>query len=99
MNGREALQNLQNSSQLPDIIFLDLNMPLMNGRQFLQAIKAEEGFQNIPVVVLSTSSDVATMEDMKLLGIHHFITKPDKYSLWSESLNDFFDHFSNMKKS
>jgi len=84
------LQKLQNSSSQPDIIFLDLNMPLMNGRQFMQAIKTDIKLQQIPIVILSTSSDHKTRSDMEILGAKYFITKPDKYSAWKEMLNDFF---------
>ena len=89
-NGQEALQKLQNSSNPPDIIFLDLNMPLMYGRQFLQAIKTDINLQQIPIVILSTSSDNKTRSDMEILGANYFITKPDKYSAWKEMLSDFF---------
>lgn len=89
-NGQEALDALQQAANTPDLIFLDLNMPLMNGRQFIQAIKTDKRLQQIPVVVLSTSSDSATILDMKALGVLHFITKPDKYSAWKEMLNNFF---------
>lgn len=89
-NGQEALQALQATSIQPDLIFLDLNMPLMNGQQFMEAIKLDNRLQQIPVVILSTSSDKTTIRDMKALGAVHFITKPDKYSGWEKMLNDFF---------
>ncbi len=89
-NGQEALQALRNASTQPDLIFLDLNMPLMNGQQFMEAIKANDKLKQIPVVILSTSSDKTTIQEMKALGAIHFITKPDKYSAWEKMLNDFF---------
>jgi CheY-like chemotaxis protein len=89
-NGQEGLEALQNAIIQPDLIFLDLNMPLMNGQQFMEAIKSDSVLQQIPVVILSTSSDKATIHDMKALGAIHFITKPDKYSAWEKMLNDFF---------
>lgn len=89
-NGQEALMALQNASTHPDLIFLDLNMPLMNGQQFMEAIKADNKLQKIPVIILSTSSDKTTIDDMKALGAIHFITKPDKYSAWEKMLNEFF---------
>ena len=48
------LENLQGSK--PDIIFLDINMPLINGRQCLHQIKNSPAFNNIPVIMLSTSA-------------------------------------------
>ena len=92
-NGQEAMSALQNSTTTPDLIFLDLNMPLMNGRQFLHAIKKDERLQKIPIVILSTSSDKQTILDMKAMGVFDFITKPDKYSVWKESLNNVFTNF------
>src|ERR1044072_4520157 len=81
-NGQEALQILHNSPNAPDLIFLDLNMPIMNGEQFMQAIKNDEQLRQVPVVILSTSSDKRTISEMKLLGASHFFTKPDKFSGW-----------------
>jgi CheY-like chemotaxis protein len=89
-NGQEGLEALQNATIQPDLIFLDLNMPLMNGQQFMEAVKSDGRLQQIPVVILSTSSDKATIHDMKALGAIHFITKPDKYSAWEKMLKDFF---------
>ena len=56
-NGLEALETLRKgSSRLPDLIFLDLNMPKMNGKQFLKELKSEPNLQDIPVVIYTTSS-------------------------------------------
>lgn len=65
---------------LPELIFLDLNMPLMNGREFFGAEKNREILKSIPIVILTTSSDKATMFEMSQLGASAFITKPDRYS-------------------
>jgi CheY-like chemotaxis protein len=89
-NGRQALRDLQDAPQPPDLIFLDLNMPLMNGRQFMEALKNDERLRQIPVVILTTSSDSKTITDLKALGAKDFITKPDKYSAWEKLLNEFF---------
>lgn len=89
-NGRQALSDLQHAPHPPDLIFLDLNMPLMNGRQFMEAIKRDQNLRRIPVVILTTSSDSKTITEMKALGARDFITKPDKYSAWEKMLNEFF---------
>src|ERR1700761_8135544 len=54
-NGVEALDLLCNSTVLPDLIFMDLNMPLRNGYECLGDIKKNERLKNIPVVIFSTS--------------------------------------------
>jgi CheY-like chemotaxis protein len=75
----EAMQKLENGQINPDLIFLDLNMPIMNGQQFLVEIKKEESLKNIPVIILSTSSHKATIELTKELGAIDFFSKPDKF--------------------
>jgi CheY-like chemotaxis protein len=86
VNGKDALQKLLAMDINPDVIFLDLNMPLMNGKQFLAAMKAHDKLKNIPVIILSTSADQASILETKALGAKQFITKPDKFSLWQNTL-------------
>src|SRR4030095_10597401 len=79
-NGLEALDTLENHrSRLPDLIFLDLNMPKMNGKQFLKEIKLSPHFSKIPVVIYSTSSATSDREDSFNLGASDFIVKPNSY--------------------
>jgi CheY-like chemotaxis protein len=81
LDGREGLAFLQKKGgyshvPCPDLILLDLNMPRMNGYEFLTAIKSDERFKSIPVIVLTTSdveSDVLTCYQ---LGAASYITKP-----------------------
>jgi CheY-like chemotaxis protein len=73
-NGREAIQILENSQSQPDIIFMDINMPLMNGIECLAEMKKRETMKNIPVVILST--DTGRFEKIKQLGGNGFIKKP-----------------------
>jgi len=86
INGKDALDTLGALNFLPDMIFLDLNMPLMDGKQFLKEIKQRTMLKDIPIVVLSTSSDKETVHLIRTLGAQDFITKPDKYSDWEEVL-------------
>lgn len=90
-NGKIALDKLNSTVILPDLIFLDLNMPLMNGMQFLEAIRNHKHLNNIPVIILSTSGDAQTIRDMLTMGARHFITKPDLLQTWVLTLRDFFD--------
>ena len=79
-NGLEALEILREAkTSLPDLIFLDLNMPKMSGKQFLKQIKSEPGLQNIPVLIYTTSSAIADREESLDLGAAGFIVKPDSY--------------------
>ena len=65
--------NLQN---LPGYIFLDLNMPKMNGKQCLEKLKKDKDLQNIPVVIYTTSYQAKDKEDTASLGASYFMTKP-----------------------
>jgi CheY-like chemotaxis protein len=76
-NGEEAIDLLLNYPQKPTAIFLDLNMPRMNGCQFLRTIRDYSGLNDIPVFVYSTSSNSADIAETKRLGAKRFFTKPD----------------------
>lgn len=79
-NAEEALRELRAENHaLPDFIFLDLNMPRMNGKEFLQEIKHDPVLKNIPVVVYTTSSSDKDIEDSKQLGAAYFLTKPSDF--------------------
>ncbi len=91
-NAGNALQELSSNKIEPDLIFLDLNMPGMNGQEFLQKIKRKENLQHIPVIVLSTSSHAATISLMKEMGAKDFFTKPEVFDdlviMLKKALND-----------
>jgi CheY-like chemotaxis protein len=81
VDGREGLDFLNKAGKYadaprPDLIFLDLNMPRMNGCEFLAVIKAEEHFKGIPVVVLTTSEVEKDIVLSYQLGAASYITKP-----------------------
>jgi CheY-like chemotaxis protein len=77
IDGVDALQKLRmESRRLPDYIFLDLNMPRMDGKSLLLEVKKDCMFKHIPVFILSTSSDQQDKKDVQLLGAAAFITKP-----------------------
>lgn len=75
----KALEQLLADSIDTDLIFLDLNMPEMNGQQFLAEMQKHEQLRQIPVIVLSTSSHIPTIQMVKELGARDFITKPTNF--------------------
>ena len=86
-NGEEALEYLQNShNKKPRVILLDLNMPKMNGIEFLQAVKPDATLKQIPVVVLTTSSEEEDIVKSFNLGVAGYITKPGTYAGFVEKL-------------
>ncbi len=80
-NGEEALRLLKSkTSQRPDFIFLDLNMPRLNGKQLLAYLKNKTAFSDIPVSILTTSKLKEDKEETQSLGALNFITKPEKFA-------------------
>ena len=76
----EALDLLKNKKiGMPDMIFLDLNMPRLNGKQCLVELKKEAHLAHIPVIIYSTSSEKRDIEETSRLGAAHFLTKPNKF--------------------
>lgn len=80
-----------NPASTPDYIFLDLNMPGMNGRQCLEEIKSRPFLKDVPVVIFSTSSRPQDIRDARQLGAAAFITKPSSVHSLSRLLSDFFE--------
>lgn len=89
-DGREALRILSNKSVLPDYIFLDLNMPQMDGKECLKEIKKQAPLNHIPVIIFSTSSAQKDMDETKKLGATSFITKPPLVSELAKKLTEVF---------
>ncbi len=80
VNGEEALALLQKGTgDKPCLILLDLNMPKMNGIEFLEIIKADAGLKRIPVVVLTTSSEERDIVESFRLSVAGYIIKPVDY--------------------
>ena len=75
----EALETLKNKTDLPDYIFLDLNMPKVDGKKCLIEIKKLFHLQHIPVIIYSTSSLKKDIEETALLGAVYFLTKPSAF--------------------
>lgn len=78
-NGDDLIRLLKSPSPLPDIIFLDLNMPVKNGYEVLKEIKQFEDLRNLPVVIFSTSNDTKAISTTRQLGASLYITKPSSF--------------------
>nr|WP_315150121.1 response regulator [uncultured Flavobacterium sp.] len=79
-NGRELLNFLNHpETVLPNIIFLDLNMPILNGIECLKEIKLNDRFKEIVVAIYSTSSSDQDIEDTFVLGANIYIKKPSSF--------------------
>ncbi|MCW3082791.1 MAG: rcp1 3 [Bacteroidetes bacterium] len=79
-DGIDALEKLDKMQELPELIFLDINMPRMNGWECLGKLKSSDQYQKIPVIMYSTSSIKKEMEIATSLGAINFISKPDNFT-------------------
>ena len=89
-NGKKALKTLQTLTELPDLIFLDINMPELNGFECLKELKKSPRLQAIPVIMLSTSVSYKDIDYSKELGAKMFFTKPNSYTKLCELLKKIF---------
>jgi CheY-like chemotaxis protein len=83
-----ALEMLPELRELPDYIFLDLNMPLVSGKEFLKILKESSEFSHVPVIIFSTSSYQKDIEETKSLGANHFMSKTPDIDRLSEIIID-----------
>jgi len=86
-NGEEALAYLRDQNrERPCVIFLDLNMPKMNGIEFLKVAKADEQLKKIPVIVLTTSIDQQDRMESFDLSVAGYMVKPIEYDHFIEMM-------------
>lgn len=90
-DGREALALLSRDNFVPDYIFLDLNMPLMSGKECLTEIRKRPGLLHIPVIIFSTSASQRDILDTQALGASSFITKPPLIAALAKRLHEVFE--------
>lgn len=84
-NGVEALSLLRKTNNeglryLPDIIILDLNMPKMNGVEFLREIRKNNELKGVKVFVMTTSGESADRKEMEHLGVAGYLIKPMNFT-------------------
>lgn len=79
-NGEQLLQELQTASPLPQLVLLDLNMPLLDGIQTLGILRSQPRYGNVPVVILSTCDEKPTIERCPSLGASAYRVKPTLFN-------------------
>lgn len=86
-DGQDALDTLNAQTESPDFIFLDINMPRMNGIECMALIKSHARLKSIPVIIYSTTSNSSEVKKMLLLGAEEFIPKVSSFENLIESLH------------
>ena len=93
-NGEEALGILENTSNLPDIVLLDLNMPKISGIEFLKIIKQNDDLKHIPVIILTTSSNQKDLLECYKTGMSGYVLKPLKYEDYVKKMETVLAYWS-----
>ena len=100
-NGEELMNYLsRNLDNLPDILFLDLNMPCKNGFECLYELKDNEKLKSIPVIIFSTffpgdhNYEQGIIETLKRIGAKDYIRKPEDFASLKEVINNTLTHIA-----
>lgn len=93
-NGEEALDILQVKKTIPDIILLDLNMPKINGIEFLQILKIDSILKYIPAIILTTSNNHRDVLECYKIGIAGYVLKPLKYDDYVDRIRKTLEYWS-----
>jgi CheY-like chemotaxis protein len=87
---QKGILDLNRQSTLPDYIFMDVNMPVMNGKECLYYIKHHERLKHIPVIIFSTTSNGKEIDEFISLGALEFIVKPTSFQKLVEIIQHIF---------
>jgi CheY-like chemotaxis protein len=93
-NGEDALIFLEGRTNMPDIILLDLNMPKINGIEFLKILKKDENLKHIPTIILTTSSNQKDLLECYTTGMSGYILKPLKYEDYVKKIEVVLSYWS-----
>jgi two-component system chemotaxis response regulator CheY len=92
-NGREALDILE--QQWIDIVFADINMPVMNGREMIQNMSEQGLLDTIPVVIISTERNHQRMEWLRAKGVSAYLNKPFAPEEFARIVRELLDPVAN----
>lgn len=90
-DGADGLRELQEMIVMPDFIFLDVNMPVMNGKQFLLEIKKRPRLRSIPIVIYSTTTHPTERAEFLKLGAYKVLAKPSSITNISGLIKSVID--------
>ena len=81
-DGKSLLEKLTElyGDDLPDILLLDLNMPIIDGLAVLKALRERDDLDDLPIIILTTSSDQKDIDRCYSLGVKSFFTKPSSFT-------------------
>ena len=92
------LKSLRTCHSLPDLIFLDLYMPIMDGESCLKILRKKMDLKNVPVIIYSSEKETDKLEGLLSMGANGFLKKSQSYSELLESLRNIHDKFLQNKE-
>ncbi|WP_037560102.1 response regulator [Spirillospora albida] len=75
-NGREAMETLESLDEVPKVALIDWNMPEMNGLEFVTAVRADERFRQMTLMMVTTESEHGQIVRALAAGAHEYVIKP-----------------------
>jgi len=88
VNGMDAFRRLESAEINPDLIFVDMNMPILNGKDFIKLIREHKIFNRIKLFLYSTADMSNSLHELKSIGANGFIRKPTVYAELFNGLSD-----------
>ncbi|MFN7891289.1 MAG: response regulator [Pirellula sp.] len=85
-DGQQALDTLVEHG-LPDVVMVDWNMPVMNGLDFIKAVRADKANRDLPIIMLTTETEMERMALAFLAGVNEYIMKPFSRTMIEEKLS------------
>ena len=85
-DGQQALDALVEHG-LPDVVMVDWNMPVMNGLDFIKAVRADKANRDLPIIMLTTETEMERMALAFLAGVNEYIMKPFSRTMIEEKLS------------
>lgn len=85
-HGKQAIDMLR-AGLIPDYIFLDINMPVINGREILREIRKDPDLKGMPIVMYSTAVSPGDADEYRAMGANHFMIKPNHYQELCDSIS------------
>ena len=87
-DGQEIIQLLENHNEVPDFIFLDINMPVMSGKECLKRLKGLERLKSVPIIMYTTTSNKEEFRNLVLLGAAECVVKGVSFQAIKDSLRN-----------
>lgn len=100
-NGEKCLAFLRreapyDQAPVPDLVLLDINMPVMTGREVMRVIQGDNALRHFPVVVLTTSTEDRDIQEMYHLRCNSYLTKPVNFERFVQVISVLCDYWLNL---